>query len=90
MKAPTATDLHPMDAETATLASLCAPHWQLVLERLERLVNETPAERLEHAVLHAFSEMDTGQIVELLAAAFALAELKGLDAATCTDTGTAL
>lgn len=69
-------------ALTQSLDAAAAPQWQRVVDDLQVLVNEASDEKaMQAALLNAYAGLDTEDLTRLMAAAFALAELKGMDAA---------
>lgn len=75
----TATD--PTQSETDTLVSHTGPVWNAMADQLQSLVNKaTSTAQLQQAITQAYGGLDTEQLVKLMAAAMALAELKGLEA----------
>lgn len=68
-----------MAAETALLAQAAAPAWGALIEQLGRLVEAAEdAQALQRALVDAYGGLDTAELTRLMAAAYALAELKGL------------
>ena len=65
-----------------TLQAQAAPAWGQVVDKLQELVDGAQsADGVRAAVLNAYGALDTADLQRLLAAAFVLAELKGMDAA---------
>jgi phage gp29-like protein len=72
----------PLSAQTDTLSSAAAPAWAELLRQVETLVaNARSLPALQDAMTAAYGDLATDDLVKLMAAAFALAELKGMDAA---------
>ncbi|MBS0507751.1 MAG: DUF935 family protein, partial [Proteobacteria bacterium] len=72
----------PVAAATDALERAAAPEWQRVVDHLQALVDAADsADTVRAAIEQAYGALDTADLTRLLAAAFALAELKGLDAA---------
>ena len=71
----------PTAAVQATLASAAAPGWGKLADQVAAIAAKagTPDE-LRRAITLAYAELDDGQLVQVMAAAFALAELQGMDA----------
>lgn len=80
----------PTAAEQAALASAAAPAWGSLLDQVGALVDaaKTPDE-LSQALTLAYAQLDAGVLVKLMAAAFALAELKGMAAVADEAAGAA-
>ncbi len=69
-------------AVTDALERAAAPEWQRVVDDLQALVGQaSDATGVRQAILAQYGALDTADLARLLAAAFALAELKGMDAA---------
>lgn len=76
----------PVAAETAALAAAAQPEWDAVLGALRRLVAAAAdADALQRALLDAYGGLDTADLTRIMAAAFALAELKGMAEAGSGD-----
>lgn len=77
-----ATTVDPADptaAFTDELTRTTDPAWSAVVDRLQALVDQaTSIEQLQAAIARAYGGIDTQEITRLMAAAMALAELKGL------------
>lgn len=74
---PTADD--PTAADADELARAAQPTWQALLDRLRTLVDEAAdADALQRALVDAYGGLDTAPLTRIMAAAFALAQLKGL------------
>jgi len=69
-------------ALSESLDAAAAPQWQRVVDDLQVLVNEaSDAKAMQASLLSAYAGLDTEDLTRLMAAAFVLAELKGMDAA---------
>lgn len=72
----------PTASTTNRLTSASAPVWAELVGQLEALVQAAPdAPTLQRALTQAYGGLPTDELVKLMAAAFALAELQGIDAA---------
>lgn len=72
----------PVQAETDALMAQGAPAWGALLGQIEALVQRARSTaELQQALLAAYGALESGELVKLMAAALALAELKGMDAA---------
>ena len=72
----------PAQLETDTLMTAAAPEWSGLLDQIETLVASAPdTAQLQQSLLQAYGGLDSAQLVKLMAAGLALAELKGMDAA---------
>lgn len=76
------TVVDPTQEQTDKLVSETAPTWDGMAEQLKALVDKakTPAD-LQKSIALAYGDLDSDQLVKLMAAAMALAELKGIEAA---------
>lgn len=80
----------PMAAVTDALEGATEPAWQRVVDQLQALVDEAATEQEVRALIaQHYAALDTADVTRLLAAAFALAELKGMDAARGDRSGAA-
>lgn len=72
----------PLEPDVARLMQATAPAWGGLADQLQMLVNkaQTPAQ-LQQAITQAYGDLDSAELVKLMAAAMALAELKGIDSA---------
>lgn len=78
----TEASLDPVQSETDTLMVQGETAWTAMLSQIEALVaNATSTAQLQQALADAYGGLESGQLVKLMAAALALAELKGMDAA---------
>lgn len=75
------TDLpDPMLQTTHTLMQATAPLWGKMVGHLQGLVDSaTSLPELQQSMVSSFGDLDTDELVKLMGAAMALAELKGLD-----------
>ena len=72
----------PLQNEVQALMRLGQPAWNTLLGQIESLVERAPdLGALQRSLTQSFGDLETEQLVKLMAAALALAELKGLDAA---------
>ncbi|MBL8351209.1 MAG: DUF935 family protein [Burkholderiaceae bacterium] len=72
----------PTAAEQDALASGAAPAWGRMLDQIAALVDQADdLAALQRALVDAFGSLGDDELVKLMAAAFALAELKGMAAA---------
>jgi phage gp29-like protein len=72
----------PLQAQTDALMAAGAPQWAGMVDQLQALVDKAGStQALQRALVQAYGGLDSGQLVKLMAAAMALAELKGMDAA---------
>lgn len=72
-------DVHPSDALAAQLAKEAAPHWDTVLEKLRGIVNHAESlESLKDDLLANFGDLPTKDLVKVMSAGFAVAELTGI------------
>jgi len=73
------SELDPTAAETDALQAAGAPAWSDLIDQVQALVDKaTSTQQLQDAMTQAYGGLDTKSLVKLMAAAFALAELKGL------------
>lgn len=71
-------DQTPVQAHTAQLFDQAAPAWGAVLDRVRDLVDEADSlEALREALLTAYGDLPTAELTEIMAMAFAAAELAG-------------
>lgn len=72
----------PLQAHTDALTAAGAPEWAALVAQIQTLVDEAPSlGALQKTLTQAYGGLDSDQLVKLMAAALALAELKGMDAA---------
>jgi hypothetical protein len=56
-----------------------APHWDAVLERLRGIVNNAESlEALRDDLLASFADLPSDELVKVMAAGFAVAEMAGM------------
>ncbi len=81
-----ADPVDPTKADTDELMQCCTPEWAAMVGKLQALVNDTAdISQLQQAITQAYGGLDSEQLVKLMAAAMALAELKGIEAAQAED-----
>lgn len=74
-----ATAEDPVAAETAALSGAAGPAWEETLAAIAREVGRAPdLATLQRRLTDLYGGLDTGDLVNVMAAAFALAELKGM------------
>jgi phage gp29-like protein len=74
-----ADDIFPADALAARLAVEASPQWDVVLERLRGIVNNAQSlESLRDDLLASFADLPSDELVKVMAAGFAVAELAGM------------
>ncbi len=74
--------LDPLQTDTDTLALGADSAWAQMLGTLQTLVARAGSTaQLQQALLAAYGDLDSAELVKLMAAALALAELRGMDAA---------
>lgn len=67
------------DALASKLAIEAAPHWDAMLEQLRGIVNQAGSlEGLRDDLLASFGDLDSDELVKVMAAGFAVAELVGM------------
>ncbi|MCU0963554.1 MAG: DUF935 domain-containing protein [Burkholderiaceae bacterium] len=72
----------PTAAEQAALAAAAAPSWQAMMDELAAVVEAAPdLATLQRRLTDAYGGLDTDELVRIMSAALALAELKGMAAA---------
>ena len=70
----------PTQAETDALMAEATPQWASMAETLQVLVDQASTlPELQQSMVQAFGDLDSTELVKLMAAAMALAELKGMD-----------
>ena len=78
----TSNQVDPTQSETNTLMSASAPLWGPMVDQLQALVDRASSlTQLQQTLAQAYGDLDSSELVKLMAAAMALAELKGIDAA---------
>lgn len=79
---PSARVADPTQAETDLLVSASAPAWSAMASQIQGMVDQaTDVAELQRALVTAYGDLDTTELVKLMSAAMALAELKGMDGA---------
>lgn len=74
-----AQSIYPGDALAARLSIEAAPHWNVLMEQLRGVVNKADSlEALRDDLLASFSELPSDDLVKVMAAGFAVAELVGI------------
>ena len=77
-----ATTIDPTLTDTNTLLQASAPLWSAMVEQLQALVDGADSmATLQQSMVNAYGSLDSDELVKLMAAAMALAELKGMDSA---------
>ena len=72
----------PTAPDQAVLAGAAAPAWANMVDQVRALVDQAPdLATLQDRMVQAYGSLPTDELVKLMAAAFALAELKGMAAA---------
>lgn len=72
----------PTAAELARLEAAAAPAWDRLIDQVRAIVDRAADfAELQSALVAAYGALDSAELTRLMAAAFALAELKGMDAA---------
>lgn len=80
LNAASTASADPLQAQTDTLMAAGAPQWAGMVDQLEALVDKAGStQALQRALVQAYGGLESGQLVKLMAAALALAELKGMD-----------
>lgn len=80
--AEAATPEAPLAGDIDMLTAASAPGWAAVAEQLQAIVDQAQSlGELQQAMVNAYGGLASGELVKLMAAAMALAELKGMDAA---------
>lgn len=69
----------PLAADAAALASAAAASWQTMLAQIQAMVASAPdMTALQRTLTNAYGGLDSAQLVRVMAAALALAELRGM------------
>jgi phage gp29-like protein len=80
--AETSVATDPLQSETDTLMQATAPQWSVMVDQLQTLVDAaTDLTSLQQTLVQSYGDLDSAELVKLMAAAMALAELKGMDSA---------
>lgn len=70
----------PTAAELQQLGAAAAPAWATLTAQVQALVDRAASfAELQDALTHAYGGLDSAELTRVMAAAFALAELKGMD-----------
>lgn len=81
-----ADPIDPTRAETDAMMQSSAPEWTAMVDKLQALVDGAQdITQLQQVITQAYGDLDSEQLVKLMAAAMALAELKGMEAAQAED-----
>lgn len=79
--AESAAQADPTAPITTGLMQVSAPQWTGFVQQLQAIVDAAPdMASLQQSMVQAFGQLDASELVKLMAAAMALAELKGIDA----------
>lgn len=77
---PDAAGADTTAADTDELMQATEPVWEAIVEQLQEIVDSaTSTADLQKAIANAYGSLDSEKLVKLMAAALALAELKGID-----------
>ncbi len=77
-----AAAIDPTQQQTDALVQGTASTWTAMVDQLQGLVDKaTNVAQLQKSIALAYGDLDSSELVKLMAAAMALAELKGMDAA---------
>lgn len=69
----------PLQAQTDTLVTASAPLWSAMADHLQSLIDQASSTAdLQQKIVQAYGSLESDQLVKLMAAALALAELKGM------------
>ena len=72
----------PVQAQTEALVSSAAPAFSGMADQLQKLVSKAKSTaELQRTITDAYGDLDGSELVKLMAAAMALAQLKGIEAA---------
>ena len=83
-----ATPEDPTQAITDALVTDTAAAWTAMADQLQALVDQAASGAdLQKTIAQAYGDMESDQLVKLMAAAMALVELKGIDAARAEVAG---
>ena len=79
--APNDPGTAPPTTETNEVLASTAPVWSSMVEQLQALVeNAGDVAQMQQALVEAYGHLDSSELIKLMAAAMALAELKGMAA----------
>lgn len=71
----------PLAAESTQLSATAAGPWRQIIAQVQSLVNRASSStQLQDALVQLYGDLDTTELTRIMAAALALAELKGMDA----------
>lgn len=74
-------DADPIDADTAALSGAAAASWQTMLAQIQAMVaSAADLAALQRTLTDAYGSLDSAQLVRVMSAAYALAELRGMAA----------
>lgn len=77
-----ANPVDPTQAETDALVNASAPAWNAMAIQIQGMVDQAANfAELQRNLVNAYGDLNTTELVKLMAAAMALAELKGMDSA---------
>jgi phage gp29-like protein len=72
----------PTQLDTDALVNSSAPAWSAMARQIQGMVDQaTSFAELQRSLVNAYGDLDTTDLVKLMSAAMALAELKGMDSA---------
>ena len=72
----------PLQRETDALVTTSAPAWNAISDQLQALIEQADSlAQVQQALVQSWGHLDSAELTKLMAAAYALADLKGLDAA---------
>lgn len=67
--------------EVDALLEVTAPSWQGMVAQVQALLAQSDdLAQVQQALLESYGQLDSAELVKLMAAAYALAQLKGMDA----------
>lgn len=71
----------PLQTTSQQLLTSSAPVWTGIVQQLQRLIEQADdLAQIQQTLVQAYGHLDSAELVKLMAAAMALAELKGMDA----------
>ena len=77
---PTAPGLDPLRSQTDALMQASAAPWAALIAQIQRVVDSAQSlPELQEALVQVYGDLDSAELVNIMAAALALAELKGMD-----------
>jgi len=80
--------IDPTQAETDLLVAASAPAWSAMASQIQSMVDQAANfTELQRNLVNAYGDLDTADLVKLMSAAMALAELKGMDSARAETAG---